>query len=167
MTEQDGEVAQDAHGIPTYVYVDHVCAQHQCLNQLRHECSLTQLNVVNGLCSKCLRISSPLWLVRFCACASTTWPHIRSAYLVLSARTKALWPLPARGTEVLFFLIFFLCYNLYFPMGGVNGLWARLYLQVYPQVCWWPQLGRSRVRSKVRGQWPRQCKHPPPPPPPD
>ena len=26
VTEQDGEVAQDAHGIPTYVYVDdHVC----------------------------------------------------------------------------------------------------------------------------------------------
>ena len=22
---QDGEVAQDAYGIPTYVYVDHVC----------------------------------------------------------------------------------------------------------------------------------------------
>ena len=25
MTEQDGEVAQDVPGIPTYVYVDHVC----------------------------------------------------------------------------------------------------------------------------------------------
>ena len=37
MTVQDGEVAQDAHGIPTYVYVDHVCGQHQYLNQLRHD----------------------------------------------------------------------------------------------------------------------------------
>ena len=37
VTEQDGEVAQDAHGIPTCVYVDHVCAQHQCLNQIRHD----------------------------------------------------------------------------------------------------------------------------------
>ena len=25
MTEQDDEVTQDVHGIPTYVYVDHVC----------------------------------------------------------------------------------------------------------------------------------------------
>ena len=33
MTEQDGEVTQDVHGILTYVYVDNVCAQHQRLNQ--------------------------------------------------------------------------------------------------------------------------------------
>ena len=25
VTEQDGQVTQDVHGIPTYVYVDHVC----------------------------------------------------------------------------------------------------------------------------------------------
>ena len=44
-------------------------------------------------------------------------PRMCSAYLVLSARTQALWPLPARRE-------FFSSYNLCFPMGGMNGLWA-------------------------------------------
>ena len=45
-----------------------------------------------------------------------------SAYLVLSARTQALWLLPAAARWEFFFI--YLSYNLRFPMGGVNGLWA-------------------------------------------
>ena len=78
-----------------------------------------------------------------------TLPCMRSAYLVLSARTQALSPLPAANRDSEFFF-----FNLRFPMGGVksNGLWA-----ISPGLSVTSTIGRSRVRSKVRFQWPTRC----------
>ena len=109
----------------------------------------------NGPCSKCPRISLPLWLVRFCTCARTIYiamhacAVLTSCYLPGHKRCRRC--LQLIGIRSSFFSI----------SASLWEAWIRMGCGLYPQVCRWPQLGRSRVRSKVRGQWPTRCKHPP------
>ena len=69
------------------------------------------------------------------ACAVLT-----SCYL--SARTQALWPLPAIDGTSFFTVI----YNLRFPMGGVNGLWATYVPRIVGD------FNYREVKGQVKGQ---------------